>query len=88
MSTFVVGKEINDYIIFRNGINSPMLATYNDNQSYLAASIEVSAGYEKYFKNKQTLRIEPWIQIARKGIGIGQLPVSGFGIQAGYFFLK
>jgi hypothetical protein len=88
ISSYVVGKEINDYIIFRNGANRPMQATYQDNKSYLAAAIEFSAGYEKYFKNKQTLRIEPWIQIARKGIGIGQLPVSGFGIQAGYFFLK
>lgn len=87
-STFVVGKEVNDYIIYRNGINSPMHAVYDKNKSYLAASIELSAGYEKYFKNKQSLRIEPWIQIARKGIGIGQLPVSGFGIQAGYFFHK
>lgn len=88
LSTFIVGKEINDYIIYRDGINSPKHAVYNENQSYLAASIEVSAGYELYIKSKQTLRIEPWIQIARKGIGIGQLPVSGFGMQAGYFFLR
>ncbi len=88
MSTFIVGKEINDYIIKRFGTNSPMLATYNKNKLYFAATIEISAGYEKHLKNKQTLRVEPYIQIAREGIGIGQLPVSGFGIQAGYFFRK
>jgi len=87
-STFIVGKEVNDYIIFRNGSNGTMQATYNENQSYLAAVIDVSIGYEKFYKNKQTLRIEPWIQIERKGIGVGQLPVSGFGMQAGYFFHK
>lgn len=88
ISTFIVGNEVNDYIIYRNGINSSMHATYNKNKSYLVAAIDVSIGYEKLFKNKQTLRIEPWMQFARKGIGVGQLPVSGFGLQVGYFFHK
>lgn len=88
VNTFIVGKEINDYILFRNGINSEMKATYNANKSYLAATFELSAGYEKILKNKHILRIEPWVQIAQKGIGVGQLPVSGLGLQVGYFFHK
>lgn len=87
-NTFIVGKEVNDYIIYRNGSNGTMHATYNENHSYLGAVVDMSVGYEKFFKNKQTLRIEPWIQIARKGIGVGQIPVSGFGVRAGYFFHK
>ena len=80
LSSFILTKESNEYHISMNGAEEMMYGTYKINKSYLAASIDLSFGYERNFGNKNTIRIQPYIQLPAKGIGVGNIEVKSTGL--------
>jgi hypothetical protein len=84
LNSFILTKESNEYLTLRNGTAGNMTAVYNDVHRYFAAALELGGGFEYSLKKRQKLRIETYLQFALKGIGVGNLPVSGAGIQIGY----
>jgi hypothetical protein len=79
LSSFVLTKESNEYHISKNGTEAMMYGTYKINKSYLAASIDLSVGYERNFGNNNNIRLQPYIQLPVKGIGVGDIQVLSTG---------
>lgn len=47
------------------------------------SSVNLSVGYQTSVANLFDLKIEPYYQAATKGLGVGNLPVSNFGVNIG-----
>jgi predicted GNAT family acetyltransferase len=61
-----------------------MTGSYKNNCRYIAVMANIGAEYN-YKTGKHTLiRIEPYIQIPLKGIGIGSMPVMTAGLHVGF----
>jgi hypothetical protein len=83
-SSYLMTKEENDYQAMMNGSEQSMVGSYKNNKRYIAVAANISAEYN-YKTGKHTrLRIEPYIQIPLKGIGIGSMPVMTTGLHFGF----
>ena len=56
---------------------------YSTHQNYFAAAINMSAGYEWNAGGNVNIRIEPYLQIPLKPIGMGSMNVTSAGIYLG-----
>jgi len=83
ISSYLMTGEKNDYLLIINGSRQSMTSAYKEASRYFAAAADLSIGYEKKIRNRTTIRIEPYIQIPLKGIGVGTMPVMSTGIHAG-----
>lgn len=83
INSYLLTKENNNYHIMVNGTPEYMVKTYKTMSHYTAASLLFSAGYERKFFKQQTIRIEPYVQIPLKGIGVGAMPVTSAGLHIG-----
>lgn len=84
ISSYILIKEKNNYEFLLNGTRQQMEVIYKEPRRYLVAALDISTGYELPITNKKTLRIEPYLQIPLKGVGIGLLPVTSAGIHVSY----
>lgn len=84
ITSYLLLKEKNNYLALYNGVKQNIKSTYSNSSEYFAASIDVSAGYEFTTGKKNTLRIEPFVQIPLKGIGVGSLPVTSTGLRLAF----
>jgi hypothetical protein len=75
-------KEKYTYDITRNGSRYPYSATYKNSSNHFAAIASLAAGYEKEWKG-MTLRLQPYVKIPLKGMGIGSIPITSTGINIG-----
>ena len=78
-SSYILFKESNSYHTMHNGNEAMMYSTYKNRDSYFAGSFDVSIGYEKDIGNTATLRIEPYLQLPLKGVGVGELQLKTAG---------
>jgi hypothetical protein len=74
-------KEANRYQAVVSGQEQEINSTYKNADFYTAAQLRLAAGYQHTVGKKMNARVEPYIQIPLKGIGIGTLPVTGTGLQ-------
>jgi hypothetical protein len=81
-SSFLMTQEKNQYDLMTNGVSQKMTGTYKNNRQYMAASLDLSIGYEKSL-GVISMRLEPYVQIPLKGVGIGKLPVTSYGWRLG-----
>ncbi|OQP68636.1 outer membrane beta-barrel protein [Niastella populi] len=84
ISSYLMTKEENDYITMMNGTEQNMLGSYNDNCRYIAVMANIGAEYNYKIGKHTLIRIEPYIQIPLKGIGIGSMPVTTTGLHVGF----
>jgi hypothetical protein len=82
-SSYLLINEQNKYDVMISGAEKEMSGTYWKDRKYFAAAIDLGVGYEKNLGRKSLLRIEPYIQIPLRGIGVGSLPVSSAGLRLG-----
>ena len=78
-SSYILFKESNSYHTMHNGNEAMMYSTYRNRGSYFAGSFDISIGYEKDIGNTATLRIEPYLQLPLKGVGVGELQLKTAG---------
>ena len=78
--SYFLTDEKNDYILLVNGGETNMTGKYPDAYRYFAAAVDVSVGYQHYFGRLTALRIEPYVQLPLKGIGVGSMQVMSSGI--------
>jgi len=88
VNSFILTSEKNNYHAMVNGTPEDMARSYHKNSHYAAAGLLFSAGFEHQVLNGHLLRIEPYLQIPLKGIGVGAMPVSSTGIHIGFTRLK
>ncbi len=79
-SSYILTKESNRYHTSLNGTEGMMYATYKKNRGYFAASLDLAIGYEKNIGKKSSIRIQPYVQVPIKGIGVGSLKVMSPGV--------
>jgi hypothetical protein len=83
-SSYLMTKEENDYQAMMNGSEQSMVGSYKNNKRYIAVAANISAEYNYKIGKHTRLRIEPYIQIPLKGIGIGSMPVMTTGLHFGF----
>ncbi len=83
LSSYLLTKENNNYHAMVNGTENYMEKSYKENSVYGAASVNIGAGFEHRIVNQMLIRLEPYLQIPVKGIGVGSMPVTSAGIHIG-----
>ncbi len=84
VSTYIITNEQNKYRTVTNGTEQNITGTYINNSRYLAAALDLSLGYESKIGSFGNIRIEPYLQMPLKGIGVGSLPVMTAGMHIGF----
>ncbi len=84
VSAYIITKERNMYQVTLNGDNKKMLGVYEKNNYGLPAVANFSLGYEKNILKNVDIRIEPYLKIPLRGMGVGSLPVTSAGLQLGF----
>lgn len=87
-SSYLLTKENNNYHAMVNGSENYMEKSYRKNSGYAAATVNVSLGFEHRMVKQSFIRIEPYLQIPIKGIGVGSMPVTSAGIHFGIITSK
>ncbi|MEO5562475.1 MAG: hypothetical protein ABIR18_03550 [Chitinophagaceae bacterium] len=83
VSSYLLTKESNDYLAVVNGNQQRMEGDYQKAAKYLAATINLSIGYDYKMGKQLSIRVEPYVQVPTKGIGVGAMPVSSVGLHTG-----
>jgi hypothetical protein len=83
VSSYILTHEKNNYQAMLNGIQEELAGNYQNSQKYFGAAVNMSVGYTVVAGKKALFRIEPYIKIPLKGIGVGSLPVFSAGLHAG-----
>ncbi|MBA2498649.1 MAG: outer membrane beta-barrel protein [Chitinophagaceae bacterium] len=82
-SSLIVDQETNQYHTLLNGTEEMVYGIYKNNRAYFASSINLAIGYEQKLGTKNLIRIQPYIQLPVKGVGVGDLQVMNSGLQVG-----
>lgn len=80
LSSYFMKSETYDYNIERSGQQYQRYATYKNSSTNLLAVANFGFGYNRALKKNIILRIEPYVKIPLKGIGIGSLPIMSSGV--------
>jgi hypothetical protein len=83
LSSYVLNNERNNYLLLVNGTRQNMVSNYENASRYFAAAVDVSIGYELKASPRLRLRLQPYLQLPLKGIGVGSIPVKSMGLHAG-----
>lgn len=83
LSSFINTNEKNNYLVAMNGVQQSMISSYKNRSRSAAATLDFSAGYEFKIGKSGHIRIEPYIQIPLKGMGVGSMPMKSSGIRLG-----
>ncbi|MEO7766138.1 MAG: outer membrane beta-barrel protein [Ferruginibacter sp.] len=88
ISTYIITNEYNKYRAVTNGTEQNITGAYHTTSRYLAAALDLSLGYQSKISSSGSIRIEPYVQIPLKGIGVGSLPVMTVGLHIGFTHLS
>ena len=80
-SSFIMTEEDNQYHTLLNGTEGKMYSSYKKDKRYFAAAVDLGLGYEKDLGKKSHIRMEPYVQLPIRGIGVGHLPVMSAGLR-------
>jgi hypothetical protein len=84
ISAYILTNEYNKYHAVINGSQQDISGTYSNSSRYGAAALNISGGYENRVGKYARVRVEPYVQIPLKGIGVGSLPVMTAGLHIGF----
>jgi hypothetical protein len=83
LSSYIMKQENYDYTMVSTGQPYPYSKSYNESSKFLLSALNVSAGYNHSLGKVGMLRVEPYVKIPLKGVGIGSLPITSVGINVG-----
>lgn len=83
ITSYILTHEKNNYLVSMNGAQQTMISSYKNKSRSLAATLDISAGYEHKIGKTNHFRIEPYIQIPLKGMGVGAMPMISSGLRVG-----
>ncbi|MCY7422038.1 MAG: PorT family protein [Chitinophagaceae bacterium] len=83
-STYFMKNEDYSYNYLAWGQPHTRYVSYDNSANNWFSILNVSIGVNKKIGKNALLRVQPYIKIPLKGIGIGSLPVSGTGLYAGF----
>lgn len=80
LSSYIMKRESYTYTVERNGAQYPRKASYANSSTDLLAVINIGLGINKEIGRTGSLRLEPYVKLPVKGVGIGNLPIISSGI--------
>jgi hypothetical protein len=83
ITSYIQTHEKNNYLVLMNGVQQSMISSYKNKSRSLAATFDISTGYEHKIGPLGSIRIEPYLQIPLKGMGVGSMPMISTGIRLG-----
>ena len=83
-SSYLMKKENYDYLAeLYNGQPYSVNWTYRNSGNNFFSIVNLGGGYQKSIGKIGSLRIEPYFKIPLRGVGIGSLPISSYGLYFG-----
>ncbi|MDE3142926.1 MAG: hypothetical protein KGL19_02145, partial [Bacteroidota bacterium] len=82
-SSYLMKNENYEYTYDNSGSIYQRYKTYNTASDFWFSMMNLSIGYNRKLGKIGDLRIEPFIKIPLKGVGIGALPITSTGINIG-----
>ena len=83
VTSYIMTYEKNNYLVKMNGTQQTMVSSYKNKSKSLAATFDIGAGYEYKIGKSIHLRIEPYLQIPLKGMGVGSMRMLSSGLRVG-----
>ena len=83
ITSYIMTYEKNNYLVSMNGAQQTMISSYKNKSRSLAATLDISAGYEHKLGKSNYFRVEPYVQIPLKGMGVGSMPMISSGLRIG-----
>lgn len=83
VSSYIMKKQGYNYKYEYYGAYGSRDWVYNTSTKDWLSNIHVGVGYERPLGILGTLRVEPYVKIPVKGIGVGELPVTSVGMNIG-----
>lgn len=79
-SSYLLVKEQNVYHAMMSGQPTKINSTYTKSNFYPISTINFGVGYQHSLKTNAVFRLEPYMQIPLRGIGVGLMPVTSAGL--------
>jgi hypothetical protein len=79
-SSYFMKQENYNYLYLYNNQYYNRTSNYNSNDQHLFALLHISAGIERPIGKNITSIIEPYAKIPLKGVGLGSIQLSSFGL--------
>lgn len=85
LSSYFMKTENYDYTLNTSGVYAERYRTYTNSSTNWLSVMNLSIGYSHVLgkRKKANLRIEPYLKIPLKGVGIGNMPITSSGINIG-----
>jgi hypothetical protein len=84
LSTYLMQEEDYVYLMERNGQQYEYNKYYTKPSQYWFSIVNISAGYEHKVGGFGSMRIEPYLKLPLKGMGVGSLPFTSAGVNFGF----
>jgi hypothetical protein len=84
VSSYFMKKEDYAYRYKHYGQLTEKQISYKNSSTNMASIINIGIGYSRDLNKAVTLRIEPYIKLPVKGVGIGSLPITSSGVYLGF----
>ncbi len=84
LSSYFMKKESYGYHADWNGWVYDTARQYKNSGTNLLSVVNFSVGYQLRVNKATTLRIEPYLKVPLKGIGIANMPIMSTGISVGF----
>jgi hypothetical protein len=86
VSSFFNPGETNTYNTLVDGSPKKITSSYSKSSFYFASSADIALGFEKKLKNGNGLRIQPYVQLPMREVGVGKMMLTSAGVHATYIF--
>jgi hypothetical protein len=85
LSSYLMKKEAYsyDYYYPMSGQSYPYSTSYDNGSRHFFSNLQFSAGYTHKLGKVGDIRIEPYIKVPLRGVGIGSMPLQSAGIHVG-----
>jgi hypothetical protein len=84
ISSYLMKKEAYDYTVDYYGVQHKYNKQYNNASRNWVSILNLSIGYEKKIGKAGSLRLEPYLKLPLKGVGIGDMPIGSKGVLIGF----
>jgi hypothetical protein len=86
ISSYLMKAEHYSYVYYYplTGQSVERYRSYSSSSNHFVASALLSGGYQFRLGRHSTFRLEPYVKIPLRGLGIGSLPLFSTGLQAGF----
>lgn len=86
ISSYLMKAEHYSYMYYYplTGQSVERYRSYSNSSNHFIASALLSGGYQFRIGRHSTFRLEPYVKIPLKGLGLGSLPLFSTGLQAGF----